>query len=544
MPKHGDKTSTYHNNRCRPPEVEHAVGQRFGSVRYDDRIDLGACVEPWYSTVMKPIKTIVVVGAGSAGLLSALTLKRAFPLVEVRIIYSPDVPVIGVGESTTANFPPFLHSSLGIDFPEFFREVGASWKLGVRFHWGDPADTHFNYPFDSCMSSKPPRLRKPPPYYCLNDWADVSPNWALMDRGLSPCTRGQDGRISLSQVFGYHIENRSFIAYLLKKAAALGVETVAGNVIDATRADDGSFVDLILQDGARVSADLFVDCSGFRSQLLREKLGESFVSYSDSLFCDRAVVGQWQRTEPSDPVLPYTTTETMDHGWCWRIDFPHHVTRGYVYSSAFCTDEDAINEFKSVNPLLGNDTRVVKFECGRYQNFWLKNVIAIGNASGFVEPLEATALHLLVEQIRLVCRLLSETDLRLMPEMESLANPRYRELWDEVRDFLAVHYRFNRKRDTPFWKHCRAHTELAGATALIDVYKRFGPSTLCAAALPSDHVFGYDGFMAVLIGQRVPTDYELKLSEADTKSWHAHQAQIREHIGASLPMDVALSQLK
>ncbi len=489
------------------------------------------------------IKTVTIVGAGSAGLLSAMTLKRAFPRLSVTIVYSPDVAVIGVGESTTAIFPPFLHSSLGIDFGEFFREVDASWKLGVRFDWGDPTDTHFNYPFDSCMSTKPPQLRKTPPYYCMADWTDASRGWALMDRGASPCIRNSDGTVSLSDAFGYHIENRSFTSFLTKKAKELGIQFVAGDVTDAAQSSTGSITELILKSGERIPADLFVDCSGFRSQILREKLQEPFVRYSQSLFCDRAIVGQWHRSDGNDPVLPYTTTETMDHGWSWRIDFPSHVARGYVFSSEFCTDEMATTKFKQRNPKLGDDLRVVNFKCGRYQNFWHKNVVAIGNASGFVEPLEATALHLLVEQIRLVCRYLSETDLRLFPNMESVANERYRLLWDEVRDFLAVHYRFNRKRNTPFWQHCREYTDLAGAADMVELYKRFGPSTLCTTVLPSGHVFGYDGFMAMLIGQRVPTSYTPKLSDADNDAWRAHQSRIREQVQAAVPMDIALSQL-
>ena len=353
---------------------------------------------------MHEINTIVVVGAGSAGLLSAMTLKRAFPRVNVNIVSSPNVPVIGVGESTTAIFPPFLHSSLGIDFAEFFREVQASWKLGVRFDWGDPSDSHFNYPFDCCMSTKPQRLRKMPPYYCLSDWSDASRGWALMDRNLSPCFQTDDGGMSLSDAFGYHIENRDFIAFLLKKAQQSGIESISGDMVDATQSAEGNVTELVLKSGERVTADLFIDCSGFRSQVLAGKLNEPFIGYGDSLFCDRAAVGQWQR-EPGDPVLPYTTTETMDHGWAWRIDFPTHVTRGYVFSSAFCPDEQAICEFRTANPKLDDNIRIVEFTCGRYENFWQKNVIAIGNASGFVEPLEATALHLLVEQIRLVCRL-------------------------------------------------------------------------------------------------------------------------------------------
>ncbi len=121
------------------------------------------------------IRTVVILGAGTAGLLAALALRRALPELRVVVIHSPDVPVIGVGESTTVLFPPFLHQSLAIEPQEFFRQVRPSWKLGVRFLWGDPRDTHFNYPFDHCLGTKPARLPRMPAYYCMNDWRDAEP---------------------------------------------------------------------------------------------------------------------------------------------------------------------------------------------------------------------------------------------------------------------------------------------------------------------------------------------------------------------------------
>ena len=152
----------------------------------------------------------------------------------------------------------------------------------------------------------------------------------------------------------------------------------------------------------------------------------------------------------------------MDHGWCWRIDFPDHVTRGYVFSSAFCTRDEAVAEFRASNPQLGADLRFVSFRSGRYHDFWSHNVVALGNAAGFTEPLEATALHLVIEQIRLVCRILAEGNGRILPALQRIGNRRFRLLWDEVRDFLAVHFRFNRRRDTPFWQHCRSHDQFGG----------------------------------------------------------------------------------
>jgi tryptophan halogenase len=493
------------------------------------------------SVVDHDIRSVIVLGAGSAGLLSAMTLQRAFPEFSVTIVHAPDVPIIGVGESTTALFPPFLHRSLGFNIPEFFSAVQPSWKLGIRFLWGDPRDTHFNYTFDSCMSHQPPPLRKMPPYYCLVDWKDASRCWALMDRGLSPCYRAGDSEFRVDEAHGYHIENRSFIDYLMSKVRGRGIQLVEGNFRHAVRDEAGDVTAIGLKDGRQLVADLFVDCSGFASQLLGTELAEPYTSYADSLFCDRAMVGRWDRERP---ILPYTTAETMDHGWCWRIEFPHHVTRGYVFSSQFCTDDDVIRELRAKNPILGDDLRVIKFRSGRYDRFWVGNVIGVGNSAGFVEPLEATALHVMIEQIRLVCRTLTETDRRINSALRELANQRYRVLWDEVRDFLAVHYRFNRWSDSPFWRHCRADTNLAGARELVELYQQAGPATLCATALPGGHIFGYDGFMSLLVGQRVPTAYANALSPDDLRIWNAYRNDIRRQIGQALPMEVALRQFE
>jgi tryptophan halogenase len=483
------------------------------------------------------LEKIVVLGGGTAGLLAGMTLKRAFPEFSVTIVHSPDIPVIGVGESTTALFPPFLHTSLGLERNEFFQAVRPSWKLGIRFLWGDPDVAHFNYPFDRCMSFQPAPLRKLTAYYCLADTADASRYSAMMDRALSPIVLSSDGHYVVDEGGGYHIENQAFIAYLTTKASQFGIELIEGRFGRSRRSESGDVECIELENGHRVTGDLFLDCSGFRSLLLGKTLEETFVSFADSLICDTAVVGTWRREQP---VLPYTTAETMDHGWCWRIDFPQHVSRGYVFCSRFCTAEEATREFREKNPLLEDEVHVVPFRSGRYENFWVRNVAALGNASGFVEPLEASALHVLVEQIRLLCRVLADGDGRIVPAIRAAGNQRYRLLWDEVRDFLAIHYRFNRRSDSPFWRHCREHTDLAGATQLVSLYQEAGPSTLCGTLLPSGHIFGYDGFMTLLIGQRVDTAYRADLSENDQRVWNAYREQVRRNVSRAIPMEEGL----
>ena len=358
-----------------------------------------------------------------------------------------------------------------------------------------------------------------------------------MDRGLSPCFRRPDGSLSIHDSFGYHLQIDRMIRWLNDLAQRRGIEMLDGHVGRVEQVASGDIRSLVLEDGRVIGGDLFVDCSGFGSRLLSGIMNVPFVSYEGSLFCDTAVVGSWRRDEP---ILPYTTAETMDHGWCWQIEFPDHVTRGYVFSSAFCHRDDAADEMRAANPQLGEELRFVSFRSGRYRDFWKRNVVALGNASGFTEPLEATALHLLIEQIRLLCRILAEGNGQILPALRDVGNRRFRVLWDEVRDFLAVHFRFNRRRDTPFWQHCRADVDLAGASELVDLYQQVGPSSLCTTVLPGSHIFGYDGFMNLLIGQRVPTAYSSQLTEDERRRWDVYREDVRQSIAQALPMADAI----
>ena len=174
------------------------------------------------------------------------------------------------------------------------------------------------------------------------------------------------------------------------------MEIIDGKVTGSERRPEGGIAAVHLEDGRRLAADFFIDASGFRSELLGRALEEPFVSFDRSLFCDRAVVGGWERTD--EPILPYTTAETMDAGWAWQIEHEHHVNRGYVYSSQAISDDEAAAEFLRKNPKAPQSPRVVKFRSGRYRRQWVDNVVAIGNAGGFVEPLEATALMIVCAQ--------------------------------------------------------------------------------------------------------------------------------------------------
>ncbi|MEC8834672.1 MAG: tryptophan halogenase family protein [Pseudomonadota bacterium] len=481
----------------------------------------------------KAIQRVVILGGGSAGWLSALSFKRGLPQLDVTLVQSAEIPVIGVGESTTDFIPHFLHNILGLDRKQFYEEVRPSWKLGNKFLWGHPDDSHFHYTFDHVMDTEVLGMDKRSAFFCLDDFRDASHSCALMDRDLAPCLLTPNGSYAVQEAFGYHIPNRAFLDYLKRKGQELGVTLIEGEVNAAPQDASGNVTSLDLVDGRSVGADLFIDASGFKSLLIDGVLEEPLVSYDRSLFCDSAVIGGWPR---DGKILPYTTAETMEHGWCWRIEFLDQVTRGYVFSSAFCDVDAAVAELKDKNPELTGDVRTVRFGSGRRQRYWRGNVAAIGNAAGFVEPLEATALHMIIEQAWSMVLILRDSNCRPPQVMIDKENERYSRLWDDIRDFLALHYKFNTRCDSPFWQHCRQETPLGNAEELVDFYRLAGPSRVCDAYITPGSIFGYNGYLLILVGQRVKTQYQNRFNASQLQTWELYREGIRRDIANTVPV--------
>jgi tryptophan halogenase len=466
------------------------------------------------------IKRVVILGGGSAGFIAALALKSKLPHLEVQVIRSKDIGIIGVGEGSTPALTRFLHDYLGMNMKKFFAVAQPTWKLGLRFLWG--ARPYFNFSFNAGqmagMSKPLPRIRA---CYCLTEMEYEEPLSALMsqDRVFE---RAQNGGPVLHSSIAYHVENEKFVRFLEEYALALGV-TILDDTVKEVEQNASGVAALELISGRRETADLYLDASGFASVLLGKALGEPFISYDQSLFCDRAVVGGWDRKDPEDMVIkPYTTCETMNCGWCWQIEHENRINRGYVYSSGFISDEEAEQEFRMKNPKVG-PTRMVRFVSGRYRNVWVKNVVAIGNAGGFVEPLEATALGAMASNCMILTNTLKELNGEVTPSVQRQYNRQQTAVWDDIRDFLAVHYRFNQRLDTPFWRHCREATDLAGAAELVEVYRENGPSLWLSQMSSKDNPFGANGYFALLVGQQVEIGQRYQPSADELRIWDAER---------------------
>jgi tryptophan 7-halogenase len=461
---------------------------------------------------MDPIQKIAILGAGSAGLMAALSLRRCIPALAVRVIRSPEIGVIGVGEGSVPNLRAFLLDYLRLDAGRFYQEAQPTWKLGLRLIWGPRGA--FNYTFANQIAGKNKGFARPAGYYCEDTFDPLNLDSALMLAG-KVAERTAQGLPRLSDGHAWHLENHRFVGWLESEARRHGVEITDGKVESVSLGSVGEVDALQLESGETVRADLYVDASGFRSELLGRALGEKWVSYQDSLFCDRAVIGGWERT--TEPILPYTTAETMEAGWCWRIDHEHIINRGYVFSSQFLSDDDARAEFLRKNPKAAKDGRVVRFRSGRFER------------AGFVEPLEATSLMLIALESRSLAETLAETQQRPTPGVIRVFNEANTRLWDYTRDFLAIHYKFNTRLDSPFWKHAREHTPLGLAEPVVEFYEENGPSLLATNLLPGGLPgFGWEGFYALLVGQKAPT----RVRHVATPDERMQIAQRQAHLNA------------
>lgn len=464
-------------------------------------------------------KNVAIVGGGTAGYLTALGLKKSFPDLPVSIIESSKVPVIGVGEATTPEIQRFLFEVLEIPYLDFYCKVKPTWKLGIKFFWGMPGDYSFNYPF-GLSDIRTAFLHN-------NDINSCSFTSLLMSSNSSFVVSVEEEDkmskfLSLSNDISYalHLDNESFIGYLKQRAIDVGVSIIDDLIIDAVQQGNSENVSHVVGESGKIyEYDFFVDCSGFKSLLLEKTLKSEFVSFNSSLFTDMAVTGCLSN---NNKIKPYTLAESMDNGWCWNIPMRGQDHRGYVFSSNHCTIDQAADELKRKNPNIEN-LRTVKFRSGRHVDFFKGNVCAIGNSYAFVEPLESTGIHMIIKEVELLTKNFKK--LKNAPALRSALSKNMNGHWDYLRDFLSIHYKYNNKFDTEFWKQCRADTNIDGIKWLIDIYHETGFLSYANIELMDiltkevkDGIFGLLGIDTLLLGQGV-IPRKLNRSLQNTAIW-------------------------
>jgi tryptophan halogenase len=413
----------------------------------------------------RDIKSVVIVGGGASGWLSATFLQRFLnsdpervPPVRIRVIEAPDIPIIGVGEATV---PPLKGTIEYVAIPELalLKETHGTFKQAIRYEgWGNPEDPddYFYHPFDYGVQqvyewlghtwlerhhdAKPYEFGRELSIQCrLCDHARAP--WEPTRRGELPDTR-----------YAYHFDAVLFAGLLRRTATERGVEHVLGKVSDVAFAESGDIAAAVLEDGRRVEGDLFIDCSGFHGLLLTKALQEEFVSFAPDLMCDRAFAVQ-VKENPAQPIAPYTKARAMKAGWAWTIELQHRHGTGYVFSSHHLSDQQAMDELLQ---LVGEDRvlhsftpRVIRMRTGHHRRAWVRNCIGIGLAAGFIEPLESTGIYLSEFGVRALTECWPTAANREV--MAAEYNRRFAGLYDELLEFIVFHYRLARRRDTAFW---------------------------------------------------------------------------------------------
>jgi tryptophan 7-halogenase len=467
--------------------------------------------------------TYLVLGGGTAGLLAALALKKANADCHVHIYQSSEIGVIGVGEGTTYVITGFLHDFLDIPPGDFFSSVRPTWKLGIRYLWG--ARDHFNYTFTHQTNWKWHSLSRFNGFYCREDFTAADPCSALMDAG-KVFARLENGDPLVERSAAYHLENAMLIRFLTDRCSKAGIQIHDDTLIHAKRGDKG-IEWLEFERSGRQVADLYVDCSGFRGELIGKALAEPESDFRDALFCNRAVVGGWDRRS-GESILPYTVAETMNAGWAWRIEHEERIHRGYVFCTDLMSEDAAVNELRNKNPQIG-EVRAVAFPSGMRRRSWVENVVAIGNSAGFVEPLEATAIHVICEESRLLAGLLRDHEGLVSDSVKAYYNRRMGDLWLSIRDFLAVHYKFNTRLDTPFWRLCRNEIRLGDAEAVVDYYRAHGPNASTGNELLRRwDPFGVEGYFTMLIGMGIGWDENTPVLDEERRFFESKREEFRK----------------
>lgn len=473
-------------------------------------------------------QNVAIIGGGTAGYLTALLFKEKYPNMPVTLIESSKIPVIGVGEATTPEIRSFLFGVLKFSAHEFYEIVKPTWKLGIKFFWGLPGDYYFNYPFGW------PDVKSS--YVADGDINNSSLTATLMDQESSFVVAAKDGSgaqqystLSDELFYALHLDNVSFIKYLKIKAQEKGIIYIDDLIVGAERkADSDELAVVIGETGKRHIYDFYVDCTGFSSLLLEKTLKSEFISYNKSLFCDTAVVGNIPGV---NKIKTYTYAESMDHGWCWNIPMRGEDHRGYVFSSAYCSIDEATDEFLRKNPEISNPG-IVRFKTGRHREICIGNVFAIGNSFAFVEPLESTGIHMIITEAKRLVNNFSE--LKGSPALRKKINTDINDNWDYLRDFLAIHYKFNKKFDTRFWKDCRALTDVSGIQDMIDLYHEIGLLSCANKSLVrminssiKDVIFGLVGFDVMMMGQgEIPKKFDWSVRnqhiwKSNVETWKA-----------------------
>ena len=404
-----------------------------------------------------PVGKLVIAGGGTAGWMSAALLAKSFAgALEIELVESEQIGTVGVGEAT---IPPLklFNDTLGIDEDDFVSKTAGTFKLGIQFEgWGRPEDRYIHAFGEIGLNLGLGSFYQ----YWLRSLAEGNTH-GVWDYSLNAYAARfnrfdrfarVEGTPMAGLVHAYHLDAGLYAGYLRAYAEARGVKRTEGRITGVTQNSASGLIEsLRLEDGRKIGADFFIDCTGFRRLLIGDALGVPYQDWTHWLPCDRALAVPCERV---DPLIPYTRSIARRAGWQWRIPLQHRLGNGHVYSSAWISDDEAAHVLlANLDGKATADPNPLRFTTGRCERFWDKNCLAVGLASGFMEPLESTSIHLIQSAVSRFVRHFPSSPgdevTQAHYNRESLFE------YDRARDFLILHYKANQREDSEFWKSCR-----------------------------------------------------------------------------------------
>ena len=467
----------------------------------------------------RAIRRLVIVGGGTAGWIAAAAFSRLLgERLEITLVESDAIGTVGVGEATIPQIIR-LNTILGFDEHDFVRQTQGTFKLGIEFvDWSAPGsrylhtfgdtginlgNVHFHHYWrrqalmaQARGAGEADSLWR----YSLHQLAADQNRFGKLDRvGNTPMT---------GLAYAYHFDASLYAAYLRAYCEKRGVTRREGTIEGVDRdGRSGDVTGVVLAGGARVEGDFFIDCSGFRSLLLGQTLGVDYVDWSHWLPCDRALAVPSGRL-PDLP--PYTRATARQAGWQWRIPLQHRTGNGHVYCSGFLSDDEAAAMLVANldMPALG-DPRPIRFTTGHRRQFWAHNVVALGLASGFLEPLESTSIHLIQSNVSRLIELFPRT--AVAEEERAEYNRRTVHEFAQIRDFLILHYHRTDREDTDFWRYCKHMSVPDSLTRKIELFAASG-----RLGRDVDDLFREASWVQVMLGQGImPADYNPMADQLD-----------------------------
>ncbi|WOX06877.1 tryptophan halogenase family protein [Microbulbifer pacificus] len=453
------------------------------------------------------IKKLVILGGGTAGWMTAAMMARSLAgTVDITLVESDQIGTVGVGEAT---IPPILNfnRALGLDEAEFLRATNGTIKLGIQFeNWSRRGESYMhafgnvgkNFPFCDFHHFW---LRSRASGHSDSYW-DFSLNYQAAKQNKFAHLANIPNTNLPGLSYAYHFDAGLYAQYLRRYSESKGVKRVEGKVCDVRRNHHSGHVEnLVLENGQVVEGDLFVDCSGFVGLLIDNAVGSDYESWSQWLPCDRAMAVP---SESAGSIPPYTRSIAHACGWQWQIPLQHRTGKGLVYSSSHWSDEQA----REV--LLGNlpgkplaEPRVIPFRTGHRREQWKKNVVSLGLASGFLEPLESTSIHLVQSGATRLVKCFPHRGIRAEEVAEF--NRQSRVEMERIRDFIILHYKANQRRDSDFWRHCESMDVPESLQHKIELFRATGK-----VFRDYDDLFTEVAWQQVLIGQGVlPEDHHV-----------------------------------